>query len=215
MDGLTGLNPRFDDWDSEVQAYLTHEIVRSPKNLRLHVQRINLYRRGKNTSGVYGALLDLFIVLGNRGDDLRKRMLNVSKSILAEEHIAVLSNKIAEGLDFKTAVPASPYSILSKGVSGTSDLVEKMSLNSGAERDPIEEAHEHIEYGQLEEASEVLGRSVLLTPSREEIHKELLEIYRRTEATEAYWKTKGALDDMDNPQRALWESYRSYFEESA
>jgi len=55
--------------------FMAQQIVRNPTDLQLHLNRIHFYSQQNNHEGVYGALLDLYSVLKEKGLPLRKRLL--------------------------------------------------------------------------------------------------------------------------------------------
>jgi hypothetical protein len=65
----------------ETKAHLAHTIARRPKDLRLHVERILLYAESGDPN-IIGALGDLFLVLGDKGLPLRRRMLALARPLL-------------------------------------------------------------------------------------------------------------------------------------
>jgi hypothetical protein len=67
----------------ETKAHLAHTIARRPKDLRLHVERILLYAESGDPDMI-GALGDLFLVLGDKGLPLRRRMLALARPFLSK-----------------------------------------------------------------------------------------------------------------------------------
>ncbi len=125
--GYRGLWLDARSWNKEAANFYAARSARTPENLLNHVQRIMHHTRQKNAEGVYGAVMDLFIVLKNHGQPLRKRMLNYARPLLEEvqyKNFYQLLDKDASALDMLT--PGN-CSILSKGFSGTFRLVEKLN----------------------------------------------------------------------------------------
>jgi hypothetical protein len=102
-----------------------HIIARTPEALRIHVQRIILYAQAGDPS-VIGALLDLFLVLDNRGISLRRRMLALARPLISNPDYHALRLQLEHGnreLSFQRL--RSPTSVLCRGVAGTTRVIEK------------------------------------------------------------------------------------------
>jgi hypothetical protein len=61
---------------------LSAQIIQSPEELKVHVQRILFCLDNDLSDYSAGALQDLFLVLQEKGIDLRSRMFNLSSPIL-------------------------------------------------------------------------------------------------------------------------------------
>jgi Tfp pilus assembly protein PilF len=75
----------------------------------------------------------------------------------------------------------------------------------------LQEAQEHLEYGQIDEAREVLEAAILKDPQRPELHQDLLEIYRSTRAKEAFQSMRERIDTDSNPAAAAWQALADLF----
>ncbi|RME35889.1 MAG: hypothetical protein D6786_00690, partial [Gammaproteobacteria bacterium] len=64
--------------------YHAYRILRHPADLSAHVARILLLARAEEKSALYGALLDLFRVLGDKGLDLKRDLLRRCLPLLDE-----------------------------------------------------------------------------------------------------------------------------------
>jgi len=193
------------EWKHKAGSYLAHAVAREPSDLRSHVQRVNLYLQGKDAEGVYGALLDLFIALADKGCALRERMLRCSQDLLDAERHQALHRHLTEGISPTDAVPPAQTSVFGKGYTGTDQLVVKLDSEACPARDPRKEAGSYMEYGQIDEAQQVLEKAVLSTPSRCELHYDLIEIYRCTHAKAAYLAMRQQISAVDNPVPEAWQ----------
>ncbi|MES9867365.1 MAG: hypothetical protein ABW157_18725 [Candidatus Thiodiazotropha sp. LLP2] len=86
-------------WDNKAKSYYAHAIARSPSILWLHVQRINLLI-DLDDRDLFGALLDLFVVLKEHGVALRQRLLTLARSNLNAEQFQELHNGITNPQQF-------------------------------------------------------------------------------------------------------------------
>jgi hypothetical protein len=191
-------------------AHLCHCVARDPSDLRSHVRRILLHLEDSQAIDLYAALVDLFIALGHRGFELRRRMLNMSRSLLKPHQHDVLSEALVTGLD-PISVPTVPGSVLSRGIVGSLDMVKPIAEKTSEPRDPLIEAREFLEYSQIEEAREVLERAVMSEPQRSDLHIELLEIYRSTRDKTNFDKMHAKLDGTTNPAHEAWQTLAALF----
>ncbi|MCF6257333.1 MAG: hypothetical protein L3J98_11670 [Gammaproteobacteria bacterium] len=166
------------EYSDKAIEVLEYKVTRNPLYLRSHVQRIYLYRKIKNGEALYGALLDLFIALNTKGFEIRQRLLFESKCCLDSHHFNVLYQRLGNGINAASVLPLSQYSRLSKGLIGTINLLINNHQATHEARDPQVEAHEYLEYGEVDEARNILEVAVLKEPWRKELHIDLLEIYK-------------------------------------
>jgi hypothetical protein len=190
--------------------YFCHCIARDPNDLRSHVRRIFLEREQGRNIRLYAALFDLFIALGNRGSELRHRMLRLAKANLEPHQYNLLHESLAKGLD-SIGAPIVHGSVLSRGIEGTLDLVSPAVEERTGPRDALIEAREYLEYSQLDEARSLLERAVLQEPQRSDLHLELLAIYRSTRNESNFAKMVQELDGMTNPVPKAWQELAEFF----
>jgi len=193
------------EYSDKAIEVLEHNVTRNPLYLRSHVQRIYLYRKIKNGDALYGALLDLFIALNTKGFEIRQRLLFESKCYLDPHHFNVLYERLGNGINASTVLPLSYYSRLSKGLIGTIDLFINSNHSVTYEaRDPQVEAHEYLEYGEVNEARKVLEDAVLKEPWRKELHVDLLEIYKASRDADNCEAMYRQLADKFIPDHHAW-----------
>jgi hypothetical protein len=190
--------------DGDPAAFLAHQVARAPNDLQSHVQRIHLHVTEASAVEGYGALVDLFIVLGPRGGPLRRRVLQTARPILDPGQYEALVDKLEGGLHAAAAIPCAAASMLSKGIRGGHLLVERVTTRAAGGQDPLEAARSCLEYGQVEQARELLEDALLKEPWRADLHMDLLEIYGATrdgERLAAMWRL---LDAAQNPAADAW-----------
>jgi hypothetical protein len=191
---------------------ITHAITRTPKNLRCHIQRINLYITTKDEERLYGALLDLFIILADQGYPLRSRMLKLSRSALSEEHYDVLNQHLKSGLTASKGIVFSQASVFSNKLTPEFQLIKRIKAGSTpVDHDPIELACDHLEYGQVDSARKVLEAAIEKGVDRNDIYQELLEIYRCTKDQERYQIIHDQLEVKKHPFFARWAELADSF----
>lgn len=166
-------------WSSDrAGAYLAHAVAREPSNLRAHVQRIALWRDHRDRHQLYGALLDLFFALGAHGAALRTRLLAAAEAVLAPEAWTFLDRSLADPADPGSPHPASPASVLTRGVEGRSDAIARIAVVTAASSDPVAEARAYLSEGNVIAAQELLEAALARNPTRADAAGELLALYR-------------------------------------
>lgn len=190
---------------------LAFRVARTPSDLANHLRRIRLNFDVGNFEDLYASLLDLFLVLKDNGHSLRLRLVKAAKPNLRDEHYGALMEILNAGYGDRESFPATRFSMLRKGLQGTSTLVSVKSNTPKTVRDPLDEARECIEYSQIEEARLILESALLTNPDRREIHVDLLEIYRVSRDQSNFKKMKEKLESLVNPYLEIWQETVEYF----
>lgn len=209
--GVTRLQLDEQEWRARTAEYLDYAVSRTRNDLRCHIQRLYLHINRQDAEAVYGALVDLFIILKETGRPLRERMLNVSRIILDDEKRQFLVRHLDKGITATDAIPPSKTSLFSKGLSGSNRLVIKLETREVPQQDPLEEARDHIEYGQVDEARQVLEAAILEEPLRPILHHDLLEIYKSTKAKEQFLEMRRRINPDTNPAADDWQKLAEFF----
>ncbi len=190
---------------------ITHAVARMPQNLRYHIQRINLFITKKDSESLYGSLLDLFIILGDQGYPLRSRMLNKAHPVIRKECYKSLHQHLKRGLTSKNSVIFSQASLLNSNLAAA-PLIKRISRGTTTAQDPIDAACDHLEYGQVDAARQVLESAIENRPSRIELYQELLEIYKCTRDRVRYHKMRNKLSTDNHPFLSCWLDVADLFE---
>ena len=190
-----------------IMAFLSRQIVREPADLQLHLRRIELFRQQQRGDGVYGGLLDLFLVLRDKGRPLRQRLLNRFAGCLEPAQKAAL----ARGVAGASPPPASRCSMLQDGRRGRRLLVIRQQGSRAApardaSRDVIEDARDLIDSGQVGAATVLLKKALLVNPRREDVGRELMLIYRHSRNREAVARLLQGTRGLPLAERGQWES---------
>ncbi len=165
---------------------LAHRVARLPKNLRTHVQRVFLHQTENDSDALFAALLDLFIVLANRGLALRQRLLHTSENQLTSKQYEFLLKHLESGVFAYEEHPAAPRSRLSQGGDLQDDFIGKIDQqNQQDARPPIEQAQDFLNYGQLEQAQQVLEQALIENPDDLAVSQELAELYVHSKDVDA------------------------------
>jgi len=171
--------------DSNVSPdHLAHKITRSQADLQSHTQRIFHFIEIKETKAIYSALVDLFLVLGNRGLSLRKRILINAHTLLTDHEFDSLKKSLSLGLQSESQIPLGHQSLLTKG--HFQPFIQKIDPKSSTSSNAIDEARSYVEFGQLDHAVATLKDAILANPRQLALHNDLLEILHKTADKESF-----------------------------
>jgi hypothetical protein len=179
-------------------THLAYISAREPNNLVNHVRRVYLHLAQSQSDPLYGAMLDLYLALGEKGIHLRQRLLRKSKKLLSKERLDLFLTHYEQGLKKNQPVPFSKYSVLGNFFYGKKKLTREQTRGNatGNRRiDPLELAQEELNFGDIGVAQQILEEALLEAPHRMGLHYGLLEIYKHTRV----------LDDLLNMQERLGE----------
>lgn len=196
-------------------THLAHLSAREPGNLLNHVRRIYLHMARRQADALYGAMLDLYLVLGDKGGSLRGRLLRNARKLLPREHYDLFLTHYKHGLQRNQPLPASRHSVLGNFFNGRMTLVKQhKSLKQPARQriDPLEQAREELTYGDVSTAQRILEDAVLRLPHRAELHQELLELYTHTRSLSDLVKMQTRLGDDVAAARSAWDQTRRSLE---
>jgi hypothetical protein len=208
-------SPGSHNWANESKAYLAHAVTREPKALRLHIERILLHAETGDPA-ILGALCDLFLILGEKGLPLRRRMLALARPLLSTIHYQTLKRQLNKG-ECNTSYLQTLCSgaVLSECTTGTTQLIRKQARTNEVEEDPLETASELLEQGQTALAQKTLEQALLASPDRLELHFALLDIYRHTRDSaqvKCFWQR---LQGRNNPAATEWRRLLQQLDEEA
>jgi len=199
------LNISVDD-KVEAKRHLSYELTRTPDDLHHHVQRIFLLLSNQDRDNLMGAMLDLFIVLGTKGRDLRERMLTYAKPFLPKVGYDFLLRHLEQGLTERHCMMDVRGSVLSAGFCGEGEIVLRKRREEKGFDGPVQEALSLIEYGQVDEARDVLEKALMANPHDKEVEHELIGIYSSTRDRMGY---EAMTMQLHNRQIALSEHWKA------
>ena len=174
----------------------SHQNLGGPADdLRSHTQQIFHFLEQKDNKSIYGALVDLFLVLGNKGLALRKRMLISARTLLTDGEFDSLKQSLSLGLKSESqSIPVQQSS---------NDKLEIFSA--------IDEAKNYMEYGQFEAAVNILQEAILLNPRRLALHHDLLEIFQKGAKKELFISFYEELLNIKIALPPLWKKVAQDF----
>ena len=114
--------------DDDVAGQLARRVAGDPTDARLHVARVNHHIVEDEPDGIFAALVDVFFAFGDSGAGLRARLLDGARRQIGAQRAALLQPAVAGGLRPKSSLPWCPGSMLSKGVTGSTDIVRPATV---------------------------------------------------------------------------------------
>ncbi len=209
------LAPRFRraEWDNAYLDYMQRRLRRNPRDLKSHVRRIlMLHGQGRNRE-CFGAMLDLFLVLGEGGKALRRNLVRKVEADLTPSQRVFLNDHLDKGLTASAPLPEDAGVLLSNALSGTTNVVvQKKGEEKSVEEDPLEVARQLIAGEPPDEgtAQALLEGALRQDPGREEVCRELLALYRRNHLKDAFRCTYAALMGRRLALPRLWRETEEY-----
>ncbi len=188
--------------------FLVSSILRKPRDLLFHMQRITLCYDQKNEEQLYAAVVDFFVVLQSAGALIKQRVLAGSRKKLSP----LLWQRLQIYLTDHNLIQGNAYTVLTHGIESNMELVvTQADKKSSLDYSPLQVARDFIEYSQLDEAREMLESAILKDPDDTELHEDLLELYKSTQNIEDFYKMKFNLSEINHPMQAEWDALNSYF----
>jgi hypothetical protein len=142
---------------AQAWRYLTALVARDALDLEAHARRVMLACQPEFHDRLFGALLDVFLVLGSNGRGLRTSLLDKARVHLE--------------------LPAQAGAVHDRGVLGTLQLVNHQRAAS-RELTLFEDAMARVDEGDLDGARQLLERALLDDPTQADVSRELLNIYQ-------------------------------------
>jgi len=199
------------------RPYLEHleqRIARNPRDLLSHVRRLYLASALDDAGAIMGALADLFLVLGQCGQALKRTLLDLVESQLSAAQHSTLESQFDHDPG-AAAFADVPQSRLSKRVIGTTNIVTRADDDAQTSSDPVLLARESTANGQHDVALAVLEGALSSDPGNRAACEELLELYRRHKLESSFFKTYTALLGRKLACRDDWEALAADFRRGA
>ena len=201
-------------WRYKYPDHLEKRLRRNPRDLLSHVQRILLHRAQKKPDQTYGALLDLFLVLGSRGQALRKNILKRCRKLLAEKHYRFLKDHLETGLYKDFIRDSVNYSFLSPGTTGNPAIVANNKTQQ-SDWEAILLARHYLAKNNILAAQRLLKLVLQTDPGNAVICRELLSLYRLHNLPEAFFETYYSLLGRQLALPENWRAAEQFFKSGA
>jgi hypothetical protein len=160
---------------SSILEALVFKVRRRPKNLLAHLRRIYFCFQNALSEPLYAALLDLLIVLDDKGLDLSQRLIQGSRSQLDSAQWALLNNFKKSPQQAKSV----RLSLFTLGLIGSPVLLD-VKQKVQEQQDYLTLANDFIEFSQLEEAMMILETGLAKQPARQDLQTAVLQLYKAT-----------------------------------
>jgi len=190
---------------------LVFSIARKPKSLITHLQRIYFCFHKNLNEQLFAAIVDFMVILNKRGQEISWRMLTGAKSRLSPDQFKTLNDYLKDDFADANLLLGNQYSIFTRGLIGIFNLVQQVETTKAQGYDPLAIARDHIEYSQLEEAKQVLEKAILKQPTRQDLHHELLELYKLTLDSKGFYKMLAEIAQSGVDTTAGWSQLDTYF----
>jgi len=207
---------RFDFKKEDLPYYsldvLINDIYKKPSELKNHIRRIFFCYHYNLIEDFYASILDLLIILKGEGREISEGIFIKCSSKLKDNHRKAIEDYFKSDNDINL-LPLSYLSVLSSGVNDGQDIVLKKEIKSVVEKeiDTIDLANNYIEYSQLNEALDTLENGVIEEITREDIHIELLNLYKSMREKERFTEIYNYLKDKENPFLSKWDLLKNEF----
>lgn len=112
--------------EDDVAVQLARRVMGDPTDARLHVARVNHHFLAEDPDQVFAALVDAFYAFGPDANGLRARLLNGVRRQIGSDRAQRLDAAVRTGLRPSDAAWC-PGSMLSSGVTGSTDIVRQIA----------------------------------------------------------------------------------------
>lgn len=195
----------------QVLDSLIFRIMAEPGALQVHLQRIFFCYQHDLGDDLFAALADFLIVLEGRGAGISRRMVRGAKSKLQSIQYLELEKALKlDAADIKL-LKGNVHSVFTQGLIGVTMLIEKEAQAHGHEHDPLDLARDYIAYSQLDTAMETLEEAILVDFGRQELHDDLLELYRLTQSKDRFLKMHDTLKAHVENIPDDWNELKGFF----
>ncbi|GAB6141981.1 hypothetical protein JCM14076_27100 [Methylosoma difficile] len=199
---------------SDYLEKLVLRLARKPNRLVLHVQRILYCYHSDLNEQLFAALIDFLVILNRRGKAISYRMVFGSRTRLKSVQLKVFKNYLSDQNYDPSLLPGNSYTIFTRGMIGTSNLIMMSKPQRVSNYDPLDLAHDHIEYSQLDDAKRVLEQGILNDPDRLVLHQELLYLYQLTNDAAGFKRMYKHLTQQGLATPDKWSSLENHFEKA-
>jgi hypothetical protein len=193
---------------ADAWRFLSHHIRRYPHDLRGHTQRILLAQAEPLRDRLAGSLQDMFLSLGESGQQLRSRLLELVKDDLNDTERTFFTGWLEKGSNAVEGVSQwRRGSLLATGQDAAAVSLVQIERNQETAQysDVMEEVVACLEYGQIDTARELLEAEMLAGRADDAMEQELVNIYQYTRDRERLDAMVTHLQEAGSNISALWK----------
>ncbi|PID46134.1 MAG: hypothetical protein CSB47_05350 [Proteobacteria bacterium] len=203
LDNQKALQLRDELKTSPGRRHLAHHVSRYPLDLRAQVQRVLM---NQNEDNLAGALQDLFIALRDNGLKLRTLVFQQVREHLSEADQQYFQIWLTDGFERGYDDRFIAGSVLATGLTQKAEpLLVLSERRAAAYTSYYQEALDCLEYGQLEEAQELLEQEVLNPEGDPRAEQELLRVYSYSKDYDSQARLRRLLQEQGREPGAVWD----------
>jgi hypothetical protein len=192
--------------------HLEYILRQQPKNLACHLQRIKWILHTKKRHGLFSALCDLFIILGEQGLALRTTLIDSARQYLSAEQFKFLSKHLSDELmtDDLVALPEQCFfKSSSVHLLHSETSIEEAQVPEDTE-DQLATIESYIENSQFNSAEQYILELLNNEPENEALTIKLINLYQALNESE---KFDSAYEQFANSllTSRYWDAGKQYF----
>lgn len=200
--GFSGLWRNTSGWSDKASRYFAFEVKRNPEDLKKHVQRILHHISRKDSEQLYGAMIDLIIVLKGNGTALKRRLLENAKYSLQPWQTENL-HKAMHCRSLSMAKLTSIHAILDNSVNNVQPLITPLSSKDNINTLSSEGSFQSLKQTPTDEQFKL--EIAIIDGSKDYLlHKELTDFYMETGDHDAFIATFSKIEIQEQPLLDLW-----------
>lgn len=214
LSGFQGLWMNTAGWSNKATRYYAFEVKRFPSKLKNHVQRILHHLSRNDPDQLFGAMIDLFIVLGKHGQALKKRLLQNTRNTLQtwqyeQLHQCLQNSRLIQNF------PPCGCSVLSGGAYDFQPLIEIVHPASLKESQSIVITEESDTYQQSVKEQQQLENLVLGGSKDFSLHEAITSLYQSNNDYTAFLDIFSSIEIEEQRLLDLWWATHEYLKEHA
>lgn len=194
-------------------GFFEYQLRQKPDNLNCHLQRIEFFLYRKKINPAFSALCDLFIILGDSGQALRRRLWQSTQNYLDLQQQQILKPALNNKL--KNNNPLLPSDCLFKNNPIT--LLSNIIQNNNSEHHTYTENEDilitinsYIENSQFDAALEYMTEHLQQEPDNKALTSKLISLYQAMDMKQEFAQ---AYDQFANQESTtqLWRDAQQRF----
>jgi hypothetical protein len=183
--------------------HLSCLVARDPFDLEAQTRRVLLSTQVPHRAQAFGALIDLFLALGDKGRGLRQTLLDSARSCLAEDELRYLQAHLDTGLSRRATLPTGTGSVLDAAVIGNLHPVGQQRRAAQASS-KVDDAIALLDQGDLPAAQALLEEALMENLDDTVALSELQAIYHHSRDEAAKASLQARLQERHGRLPAQW-----------
>ncbi len=155
-----------------------YRLKQDPNDLSCHLQRMQFSITVKNRTELFAAICDLFIVLGERGLALRKRLLDTCSKVLNQEQLTLIDAHLNEKPLSTHSESLPDRCLFKKEVLEYVEIEEHSDAATKTSEDVLRIAESYIANSQFDTALEYMQTRLEHDQKNKALTLKLISLYR-------------------------------------